>query len=71
MTQKPTIFVNIAAYRDEETYATIRDLFDKAKHPDNLHISVCWQYNSLCEEPFVMTDRKHQVSVINIDYRKS
>ncbi len=71
MTKKPTIFVNIAAYRDMETYHTVRDLFEKAKYPDNLHVSICWQYNSLREEPFVLSDRKHQVSVIQVDYKKS
>lgn len=71
MTKKDSIFVNIAAYRDMETYATVRDLFEKAKSPENLHVSICWQYNSLREEPFTISDRKHQVSVINIDYKKS
>lgn len=65
------IFVNIAAYRDPETYHTVLDLFEKAKYPNAIHVTVCWQYNSLREEPFVVTDRKSQVSVINVDYKKA
>ncbi len=71
MSTRPTIFVNIAAYRDPETYPTIRDLFEKAANPENIHVGLCWQYNSLTEEPFQLKDRKHQVSVLNIDYKKS
>jgi hypothetical protein len=71
MSKKPTIFVNIAAYRDAEAYPTIMDLFEKAKHPENIHVGICWQYNSLREEPFLISDRKHQVSVINLDYKKA
>ncbi len=71
MTVKPTIFVNIAAYRDAELYPTVKDLFEQAKYPDNLHIAICWQHNALREEPFMIEDRKHQVSVIQVDYKKS
>ena len=71
MSTKKTIFVNIAAYRDAEAYPTIMDLFEKAKHPENIHVGICWQYNTLREEPFLIGDRKHQVSVINLDYQKA
>ncbi|MCD0458685.1 FkbM family methyltransferase [Roseiconus lacunae] len=38
------IFVRIAAYRDEETAPTIRDLFQKAAVPERISVAVCWQY---------------------------
>lgn len=66
-----TIFVSIAAYRDPELLPTIRDLFAKAKYPENIHVGVCWQYDPLREEPFTVPDRKSQVSVINIDFKKA
>ena len=71
MSNDRTIFVSIAAYRDAELEHTVRDLFERAKHPENLHIAICWQYNPLREEPFTIADRKHQVSVVNINYKKS
>jgi hypothetical protein len=71
MSTLPTIFVNIPAYRDSETYHTVQDIFERAKYPNNVHVGICWQYNSFREEPFQLRDRKHQVSVINLDYRRA
>ena len=39
------IFVQIASYRDPELKNTIRDLLNKAKHKENIHIGICWQNN--------------------------
>lgn len=41
--KRRTIFVNIAAYRDPECVATVRDLFDKAAHPDDVTACVVLQ----------------------------
>ena len=71
MSKQPTIFVNIAAYRDSEAYPTIQDLFEKAKYPARVHVGLCWQYNTMREEPFRLRDRQHQVSVINLDYKRA
>ncbi|KAK3251917.1 hypothetical protein CYMTET_38765 [Cymbomonas tetramitiformis] len=38
------IFVSIASYRDPEALHTIRDLFDKADHPERIFVGVVWQY---------------------------
>jgi len=43
--KKETIFIQIASYRDPELLPTLRDLFDKAKYPDNLHVCVAWQHS--------------------------
>lgn len=37
------IFVSIASYRDPETPHTLRDLFAKAAHPENIFVGVLWQ----------------------------
>ncbi|MDB5710429.1 MAG: hypothetical protein JWL96_2499 [Sphingomonas bacterium] len=39
-----TIFVSIAAYRDHDLGATLRDCIAKARWPDALRFGVCWQY---------------------------
>lgn len=39
-----TIFVQIAAYRDPQLIPTLNDLISNAKHPENLHIGICWQH---------------------------
>lgn len=71
MIKAPTIFVNIAAYRDSEAYPTIQDLFEKAADPSRIHVGLCWQYSTLREEPFQLRDRHHQISVINVDYKRA
>lgn len=37
------IFIQVAAYRDEDTPATLEDLISKAKHPERLHFGVFLQ----------------------------
>ena len=39
-----TIFVSIASYRDKQCHGTIKDLYDKAKYPKNIHVCVCDQW---------------------------
>jgi len=41
---QPTIFVNIASYRDSECQWTVKDLFDKALHPERIFVGICWQF---------------------------
>lgn len=43
-TPLPTIFVAIASYRDPECQFTVRDLFEKAAHPERIRVGICWQY---------------------------
>ena len=42
--QAPTIFVQIAAYRDPQLIPTLIDLVDRASRPENLRVVVCWQH---------------------------
>lgn len=39
-----SVFVQIAAYRDPELLPTLRDCIAKAKFPENLVFSICWQH---------------------------
>ena len=45
MSRRPTIFVQMASYRDPKCQWTIKDLFEKAKHPRRVHVGVCGQYD--------------------------
>lgn len=42
---KPTIFVQIASYRDPDLIPTLIDLIDQAACPEHLRIVVCWQHS--------------------------
>jgi hypothetical protein len=37
------IFVQIASYRDPECQWTVKDLFEKAAHPERIFVGICWQ----------------------------
>ena len=39
----PTIFVNIASYRDPECFATVTDLLAKARHPEAITVGLVSQ----------------------------
>ncbi|TBL68516.1 GlcNAc-transferase family protein [Hafnia alvei] len=43
MENPATIFISIASYRDPELLPTLADMLCNAAHPENLHISICWQ----------------------------
>ena len=43
MTDKPQIFVQIAAYRDSEVVPTLRDCVARAAHPGRLRFGICWR----------------------------
>jgi hypothetical protein len=41
-----TIFIQIASYRDPQLLPTLRDMIEKAEHPENLRIGIAWQHSS-------------------------
>lgn len=41
----PRIFVQIASYRDPECQWTVKDLFEKAAHPERIFVGICWQFD--------------------------
>jgi hypothetical protein len=42
---RPRIFVQIPSYRDRECQWTVKDLFDKARHPERVFVGICWQFD--------------------------
>ena len=42
----PTIFVQIAAYRDPDLPATLHNLLARAAHPERLHFGICLQLDA-------------------------
>lgn len=70
MSNKNTIFVQIASYRDPELIPTIEDLLANAKNPDKLTIAICRQYNP--EDGFddlTKYELDDRFKIINVDYR--
>ena len=66
------IFVQIAAYRDPELNSTLRDMFDKADEPDNLHVCVAWQHS--IKDTWDNVDEfngNDQIHFIDIDYKQA
>ena len=63
------IFIQIAAYRDPELLKTLRDCIDKAKKPNNLVFSLCWQHdeNESLEE--FANDKRFKI--IDVNYKDS
>lgn len=49
-TKRPTIFVQIASYRDPECQWTIKDLFEQAAYPERIFIGVCWQFDKEADQ---------------------
>jgi len=48
-----TIFVSIAAFRDDECQWTLRDLFLQATHPQRVFVGVVWQVDPEADDKFV------------------
>lgn len=44
--KKDTIFISVASYRDDECPLTIKEIYDKAKHPENIYLGICQQNSS-------------------------
>ncbi|KAK9869013.1 hypothetical protein WJX84_012169 [Apatococcus fuscideae] len=68
-TKQPTIFVSIAAYRDDECKDTLNDMFAKASHPRRIQVGVCQQIRSSDELCWNTTmQRSKQVKIATIPY---
>lgn len=68
-TKQPTIFIQIASYRDPQLLPTIRDCIAKAKHPEQLRFGICWQHDEKDSlEEFAKDDR---LRVIDVPYLES
>lgn len=67
----PKIFVQIASYRDPECQWTIKDLFEKAAHPERIFVGICWQFDKELDKNCFEIPYSHpqQVRVVEYDYR--
>jgi peroxiredoxin len=68
MASPPTIFVQIASYRDPECQWTVKDLFEKAEHPEQVTVGICAQCDpELDKDCFVVpSPRPAQTKMINV-----
>ncbi len=63
----PSIFVSIASYRDPDCQNTLRDLFEKATHPERLIIGLCLQIvPGEDDDCRVAMDRAQQLRIIEV-----
>jgi hypothetical protein len=65
----PSIFVQIASYRDPECQWTVRDLFEKAEHPERVFVGQCLQVHPVedahCAEiPSPRPDQTRTITVL-------
>lgn len=68
----PRIFVSIASYRDTECQWTVKDLFEKARHPERVSVGICWQFiRDEDADCFLVRARPEQCRVLEIDARQS
>lgn len=61
------IFVSIASFRDKELLKTVNSCFSKAKHPENIRIGICWQYDE--EENITALDNHPQINIEKIYWK--
>ena len=66
------IFVQIPSYRDTECQWTVKDLFDKAMHPERIFVGICWQYvPEEDQDCFLIETRPEQVRIAKYHIRDS
>jgi hypothetical protein len=65
--QPETVFVSIASYRDADCSATIKSLFENAKHPSRVFVGVCEQ-NAEDSETCECGPWKQQVRKVSIPH---
>lgn len=68
MESAPSIFVQIASYRDPECQWTVWDLFAKADRPNRINVGICWQCDPLLDrECFTApSPRPAQTKIISV-----
>lgn len=72
ISERDTIFVQIASYRDPELVPTIEDLLSKADKPENLTVCVAWQHAA--EDLWDNLDKyrnNSSIKIIDIPYKLS
>lgn len=71
MEKRPSIFVQIASFRDPECQWTVKDLFEKAAHPERVFVGICWQFDAEADancfiepSPYPMQTRVFQCDAV-------
>ena len=70
-TPLPRIFVQIPCYRDREGQWTIKDLFDKARHPERVFVGVCWQLDPETDQDCLALPPPRPEQVRRVDFLAS
>jgi hypothetical protein len=65
----PTIFVQIASYRDADLVPSLRDSIPKAAHPEILRFGICWQHDASEDLGEFLADSRFRV--VDVPYRNS
>jgi hypothetical protein len=65
----PTIFVNVAAYREFDLINTLRDCFAQAEDAARLRVCVCWQRDA--GDSLAELESDPRVDLIDVPYRES
>lgn len=63
---RPTIFVQIPAYRDMECQWTVKDLFEKAEHPERVFVVMCSQYKLTEDRDCFKIDSPNPANTTNL-----
>ncbi len=70
MTVVPTIYIQIAAYRDPELLSTIKSCLDNAERPENLRFGLAWQHCPYDEwDVLGEYNNDSRFTILDIDYR--
>lgn len=67
--EKPSIFIQIAAYKDKELLPTLADCLAKAKHPERLTFGICWQHDGTEHLTYYLHDKRFKI--ISVDWSAS
>jgi hypothetical protein len=65
----PRIFIQIAAYRDPELEATLKDIIANADRPEDLRFGIAWQHSEDEKLPEVCADQRFRI--IDIKWEQS
>ena len=67
--QQPTIFIQIASYRDPQLIPTIDNCIAKAKYPDRLKFCIAWQHGD--EEDISKYKNDKRFIILDIPYKEA
>lgn len=71
-TSTPTIYVQIAAYRDPELLKTIDDCLRNARRPDSLRFGIAWQHSSEDKwDTLVKYQNDPRFTILDIDAKEA